>query len=81
MPARLKIWILPAALVLLSAVWLAPAAGRPLLLAASPYFLYQGYLAGRASGAWLFSMVEALGSQAASHKGSSEQPSCPRRSS
>ncbi|MBI3666250.1 MAG: hypothetical protein HY236_08515 [Acidobacteria bacterium] len=80
MPARLKIWIVPAALVLLSALWIAPASEGRSLLPATPYSLYQGYLAGRDSGAWLFSMVEALGSQAASRQ-QAPDPSCPNPSS
>ncbi len=54
---RAKISVQIFLLVLLLAVWHA-AAQSP--LSAS---LYQAYLAGRSSGAWLFSIVQAVGSQ------------------
>ena len=51
--------------VLLLAMWRV-AAQSPLTVS-----LYQGYLAGRSSGAWLFSIVQAVGS-------SSHITACPR---
>jgi hypothetical protein len=71
MKANIKFWILLPALAIgaLAAAWSWPA---------TP--LYRGYLAGRASGAMLFSMVQALGIEASLHAQSTPagRAACPR---